>query len=112
MVMKKMEKMKNVEVVENFVRMGENCQNNSEIMRSVDGKLYNYTTVIAQFTKYGLTINDTKYSVVTSKVQNLVKRVANGYYTVSNVVRGCHDLTPYVEKLLENVEDKEYLLNC
>jgi hypothetical protein len=102
-----MKKMKNVDVVRYFVERKGNAQNYGETLRIEGNKLVNYSTTIAQFTKYGLTLNDTNYSNTTSKIQSYLRSELFGerYFTVSNLKMGIWDLTPYVEKLLKDVRE-------
>lgn len=93
---------KNENVVENFFN-GVECCNHGESLTCRNGKLINYSTTIAQWTQYGLTINDTKYSATTSKIQNMLKRMSNNrkeVHIVSNVNKGCYDLTEYVKEFI------------
>lgn len=76
--------MRNKEVIENFIagRVGSGGN-----LTSADGKLYSYQTCIAEYTRKGLIINKTKYSVTTSKhVGMLLKRLCN--YKTLNFVEG------------------------
>ena len=63
--------MKNEEVIENFIagRIGSGGN-----LTSADGKLYSYQTCIAEYTRKGLIINKTKYSVTTSKHVGMLLR--------------------------------------
>lgn len=92
-----MKRFKNSTVIENFVARFEDCQNHGESLRSVNGKLYNYGTVIGQYTHGNLIVNETKYSSTTSRLQNMLKREAYNYITVDNVPMNTSDLTKYVE---------------
>lgn len=66
-------------------------------LHSVEGKLINYNTIIAQWFDDTLLINTTKYSVTTSKHQNQLLRLAeyNGirYYTVDGISIRTNDLS-------------------
>lgn len=64
-----------------------------------DGKLINYGTVIAQRSNEGLIINATKYSMTTTKHQNVLLNSAYGIVTtVVDVPMGASDLEPYAKQ--------------
>lgn len=96
-----MARMKNEDVIKNFVEMNGECSNHSESLYIYGNKLINYSTTIAQWTKKGLVINDTKYSQTTTKLQNMVKRMSNNYITVSNIHEGAYDLSIFVNDGIE-----------
>lgn len=86
----------NDKVIEMFVnREGINATNHSESLRIVGDKLFNYNTVIAQYHDDKLYINETKYSVTTTKLVNKVKKEAYNYETVSGIPMGTHDIQSY-----------------
>lgn len=67
--------MKNIEVIEKFIN---GCIGSGGNLTSADGKLYSYQTCIAEYTRKGLIVNKTRYSVTTSKhVGMLLKRLCN-----------------------------------
>ena len=94
-----MKRMRNNDVIENFVGRFGDCQNHSTSLQAVNDKLWNYNTVIAQWVVgVGLVVNATKYSVTTSKLQNVVRRTAYRYVeTTEHVPMGTSDLSNYVE---------------
>jgi hypothetical protein len=82
-----MKRLKNIEVVRNFVaRMG-GCQSHNGNLTSANGKLYSYNTVIAQYIDGKLYLNATKYSQSTYTIQNMVRREAYSYIEVTEYVR-------------------------
>lgn len=68
--------MKNEDVVKGF-RDGLMCH--SEHLHSEYGKLYSYSTCIAQKVEDRIYLNETKYSCTTSHHQTLVRRICNPY---------------------------------
>jgi len=71
------------EVIRTFVERNNNYGNyhyaSSVRCNLSDGKLHSYNTVIAQWHKGKLYINNTRYSVTTSKLQNYLKRMCEEY---------------------------------
>lgn len=88
---------KNREVCRNFVKKHDGYGSN---LKSEDGKLYSYSTVIAQWHNGRLIINATKYSVTTSKQMHYLKEellsCIREIYTKKEVPRGETDLTKYL----------------
>lgn len=68
--------MRNEDVVKGF-RDGVTCH--SEHLYSEHGKLYSYSTCIAQKVGDSIYLNETKYSCTTSHHQTLVRRICNPY---------------------------------
>lgn len=70
-------------------------------LRSEDGKLYSYNTVIGQWHDGKLIINNTRYSVTTSKHKHYLELAlyssTKEIYTKKEVPRGETDLTKYIE---------------
>ena len=66
-------------------------------MHSIDDKLFNWETVIAQFINNILFINTTHYSITTTKHQNELLRLAERnnihYYIVDDIAMGTTDLS-------------------
>ena len=68
--------MRHQDLIENFV-CNRNYNGRTGSMTAQDGKLFSYNTCIAQHTKDGrLIINNTRYSVTTSKQQGYLRRAA------------------------------------
>ena len=61
-------------------------------------KLWSYYTVIAQRTENGFIMNNTRYSVSTSKVQTWTRATLRTYKAVENVPIGAYDLWRYLKK--------------
>jgi hypothetical protein len=96
-----MPKMKNQDVIEQFVNY--NIQPNIEshtgnLYITMSGrKLMNYNTVLAQRVGNDLIINSTKYSVTTSKIQTWLRRAAYNFIeTTKHVPINTNDLKEYV----------------
>jgi len=85
--------MTNQDVINAFVN-GESASNRN--MHTDGRKLWSYYTVIAQHTKDGFIMNDTRYSVSTSKVQSYTRYTLRTYKSVYNVPIGEYDLTKYM----------------
>ena len=87
--------MRTIKVIEEFVN--KRCGLRASNMHSVDDKLFNWETVIAQFIDNILFINTTHYSVTTTKHQNELLRLAERnnmhYYTVDGISMGTDDLS-------------------
>lgn len=87
---------KNIDVIEAFVNGGKapKTQNLRVIDDGEVSKLVNYDTVIAQRVGNEFTVNNTKYSVSTSKIQGQVRMCLSGvdYKTVENVFMGASRL--------------------
>lgn len=72
--------MKNEKVIENFVNRNNNkdiSSHTQNLYTNYDGtKLMNYSTCLAQFDHDNMVlyVNSSKYSVTTSKIQNMLKR--------------------------------------
>lgn len=68
--------MRNQDLIESFVR-NRHFNGRTGSMTAIDGKLFSYNTCIAQHTKDGrLVINNTRYSVTTSKQQGYLRCAA------------------------------------
>lgn len=90
-------RLKNAEVVKNFVGRFGDCQSYTGNLYSRGNKLYNYSTVIAQYIDGELVINATKYSVSTSKIQHMIRKEAYRYIeTEKHVPIDTNDLTDYI----------------
>lgn len=63
--------MKNIEVIKGFLK-GTNCK--TQNLKSVDGKLVNYSTTIALLKCGMVFLNSTKYSQTTSTIQNKIRQ--------------------------------------
>jgi hypothetical protein len=88
--------MRNKEVVEGF-RDGLMCH--SEHLYSEFGKLYSYSTCIAQWVGDRVYLNCTKYSVTTSRHQSLVKSICNPYRIFhDDIPRGIQKLDKYIHE--------------
>lgn len=89
------------EAIEDFVNT-KSCRAASNLF-SKDNKLFNWTTVIAQWFGDILVINNTWYSRTTTKHQNKLFYYAEKnripHYEVFNVPFGKNDLTKYYEKV-------------
>jgi hypothetical protein len=60
-------------------------------------RLYNYATVIAQRINGCIHINTTRYSMTTTKHQNVLRREMPNAPTVDDVPRGTGDLSRYIQ---------------
>lgn len=77
--------MKNRDLIESFVR-NRHFNGRTGSMTAIDGKLFSYNTCIAQHTKDGrLIINNTRYSVTTSKQQGYLRAAAKWHNKVECV---------------------------
>jgi hypothetical protein len=65
---------------------------------SIEGdKLFNYSTVIAQRVNGEIVLNATRYSMTTTKHQNVLKReLPQNVQKVNDVPRGAQDLTRFL----------------
>lgn len=91
-------RLKNAEVVKNFVGRFGDCQSYTGNLYSRGNKLYNYSTVIAQYIEGELVINATKYSTSTSRIQNMVRNEAYRYIETEKYVPiNTSDLKDYVK---------------
>ena len=72
----------NKEVIKSF-SFG-NVDSNTNLTSCGD-RLLSYSTCIAQHTTNGTIINETKYSVTTSRHVNMVKKYIKSYIAVNNV---------------------------
>ena len=69
--------MRTQDLIENFVS-NRNFNGRTGSMTAQDGKLFSYNTCIAQHTKDGrLIVNNTRYSVTTSKQQGYLRAAAH-----------------------------------
>ena len=76
-----------------------NGQNASNRNMHTDGvKLWSYYTVIAQRTEDGFIMNNTRYSVSTSKQQTYTRATLRTYKAVENVPIGTYNLWKYLKK--------------
>ncbi len=81
--------MGNQDLINAFV-CNRNYEGRTNSITAKDGKLFSYNTCIAQHTKDGrLIINNTRYSVTTSKQQGYLRTAAKNY----------HDKVEYVENI-------------
>lgn len=72
--------MRNKDLIESFVR-NRHFNGRTGSMTATDGKLFSYNTCIAQHTKDGrLVINNTRYSVTTSKQQGYLRTAAKNFH--------------------------------
>lgn len=69
-----MERVKNEMVVRNFVGGYEAVQSHTQNLYMEGNKLINYYTVIAINAGNKIYLNKNKYSVTTSKIQNMIRR--------------------------------------
>ena len=77
--------MRNQDLIINFVR-DPKFVGHTGSMNVADGCLFSYNTIIAQHTKDGrLIINNTRYSVTTSKQQGYLRRAAKWHSKVECV---------------------------
>ena len=77
--------MKNQDLIRNFVN-NRYFEGKTGSMTAKDGKLFSYNTCIAQHTKDGrLVINNTRYSVTTSKQQCYLRTAAKWHGKVECV---------------------------
>lgn len=90
--------MTNQEVISKFVNFAESAATAN--VRSTGDKLFNYATCIAQRHEGKFIVNNTRYSVTTSKMQCYVRRELSGYdvIEVTGVPRGTCNLVPYINK--------------
>lgn len=61
-----------------------------------NGKLINYYTVIGQYINNELYVNTSKYSVSTTKIQNMLVREAYKCVQIQDIPKGCQDLAKYI----------------
>lgn len=91
--------MKNVDVIRTFINGGRNAK--TENLRIIANVLENYSTVLAEFTEYGLIVNSTKYSVSTSKIQSALRfELSNAgisYIELKGLRYGVRDLATHYE---------------
>lgn len=85
----------NQSVINAFVN-GKEASNRN--MHTDGRKLWSYYTVIAQRTEDGFIMNNTRYSVSTSKVQTYTRATLSTYKAVENVPIGTCDLWKYIKK--------------
>ena len=76
-----MTKMRNAEVVDNFVRGNDNCEGSN--LYSENKELINYKTVIAIRTVDYIALNSDYYSPTTSVHQNRIRRSGYDYIEVT-----------------------------
>lgn len=94
--------MKNKEVCKEFIRRRAACGSN---LISTGDKLFSYNTCIAQFNGHALVLNETKYSVTTSKHQHYLKNAVTNSgiwattYLVDNVDYNIQDLAEIYERI-------------
>ena len=98
--------MKNKEVVAAFLN---HLTGKAPHLKSENGKLYSYNTVIAQCVDGALVGNNTKYSNTTSRHYYYVKPYV--HFVVRNVPINTQDLKPYIEEedwfcINENLKNK------
>jgi hypothetical protein len=67
-------------------------------LHSYGDKLINYNTVIAEHTEAGLVINTSKYSVSTSKIQNVLLKEADQYIRIDGLSYGVQSLLYHLER--------------
>jgi hypothetical protein len=100
-----MARMTNQEVIKKFMGNATATSHTGNLV-SENGKLINYNTVLAQWIlinpeapyseqRYKLFINETKYSVTTSKIQTWIRYEAGAYEALNDIPRGTHDLKRY-----------------
>lgn len=75
--------MRNEDVVKGF---RDGLQVHSEHLSSENGKLYSYSTCIAQWVGNRVYLNCTKYSATTSHHQTLVRRICNPYRIQCDII--------------------------
>ena len=82
--------MSNQEVINRFKSGKSAKSSNGNLWVSADKtRLFNYATCIAQRLADGsFIVNSTKYSVSTSKIQNMVRTTLHNYVEVTNVRMG------------------------
>ena len=99
--------MTNFDVCVAFVNGSNNgCRSKNMWVNQDGSKLYSYGTVIAQKLQNGaIVLNDTKYSVTTSKHQSKIRyairmyaKTLKIYHTDKNVPRGTYNITRYYTK--------------
>ena len=78
-------------------------------LKSENGKLYSYNTVIAQYVDNALVGNNTRYSNTTSRHYHYVR--PHVHFVVRNVPINTQDLKPYIEEeylfcINENLKNK------
>ena len=78
-------------------------------LKSENGKLYSYNTVIAQYVDSALVGNNTRYSNTTSRHYYYVRPYV--HFVVRNVPIDTQDLKPYIEEedlfcINENLKNK------
>lgn len=76
--------MKNREVVEMFVR-GIKDHKGTKNLHIKGGRLVNYYTTLAQWENGKLYINETKYSLSTSRIQSVLKAEVSGMTNLVSV---------------------------
>ncbi len=94
--------LKNSDVIKKFLNGATYGKSGNGNLRIEGNKLVNYRTTLAEFTEYGLIVNNTRYSVTTSKIQgNLrfqVSREGINSIEVEGVRMGADDLATHYEK--------------
>lgn len=94
--------MKNKEVCKEFIRR--RVASGSNLVSTGD-KLFSYNTCIAQFNGHALILNETKYSVTTSKHQSYLRKTVTDSgiwattYLVDNVNYNTRDLVEVYERI-------------
>lgn len=78
--------MRNINVIENFID-GNNDKRRTQNLYRIGNNLVNYNTTIAHKDGNTIYLNTRKYSVTTSKIQNMIKRESwlMGYLVVDGV---------------------------
>lgn len=90
--------MKNKEVIKAFIN-NRPANSSTGNLSSTCGRLFSYTTCIAEFIDNVLLINRTKYSVTTSRHQYMLDRETAGYIKhipIYDVPRGSIDLKRFL----------------
>lgn len=90
-------RMKNADVIENFVRGMREAQSHTGNLYIMGNKLINYNTTIAQWENGRIILNKTSYSRTTSVLQNKVHYQAHNPIVIDNVPFDTYDLKQYVQ---------------
>ena len=88
----------NKTLIAGFLSGTMNGKRNGSMSVSDDGRrLFSYATCIAERADNCIVINETKYSMTTSKQQGILNRMASGnIYYVNNIDRGDDHLVIYL----------------
>ena len=94
----RMSMLSNKNLIAGFLSGTMNGRKNGSMSVSDDGRrLFSYATCIAERADNCIVINETRYSVTTSKQQGILRRMVSGnIYYVNNIERGDDHLVIYL----------------